>query len=117
MEVRVSVSVLAQAFDADKAPERTNVPAELADHSEMWLMVSDVPPFVHTGAVPLPAFDPPDAAAKPCATRVVEPAAALFAPAAPGSPVCSLMYEPAIPVKVVPADDEPFPRTSRQLFR
>ena len=91
IEVRVRVSVLAHAFDADRAPDRMKFPAVEASHREMWLIVSDVPPFVQTGAVPVPAFDPADAAAKPCATRVVDPAAALLAPAEPGSPVCSLM--------------------------
>lgn len=92
MDNDVSENVLpdAHACDAVSAAEALNVPAVLADQREMWLSVSDVPPFVHGPAVPVIAFDPPDAEAIVADLRVVSPAAAAVAPAAPGSAVCSL---------------------------
>ena len=60
---RVSVSADAHALDAVSVMFPLNVPAVAADHSEMLVIVSDVPPFVHGPAVPVIAFDPADAAA------------------------------------------------------
>jgi hypothetical protein len=88
-EVRVNVFVEAHACDADNAADALKVPALEADHNEMCVKVSDVPPFVHGPTDAEDALDPADAAAIVACLRVVSPAAALFAPAAPGSPVCS----------------------------
>jgi hypothetical protein len=88
--VRENVFVFAQACELDSAPEALNVPAAAAVHRLMWLRVSDVPPFVHADAIDVIAFDPPDAAPIVACLRVVSPAAAAVAPAAPGSAVCSL---------------------------
>jgi hypothetical protein len=90
-DVRENVFVETHAWDADSAAEPLNVPAAAADQIEMWVSVSEVPPFVHEDAIDDIAFDPPDAAAIVACTRVVDPAAAAVAPAEPGSAVWSLM--------------------------
>src|SRR5690348_702226 len=95
-EVRENVLVDTHACDADRAAEPLNVPALEADHRLMWVRVSDVPPLVHEDAIDVIAFDPADAAAIVACTRVVDPAAAAVAPAAPGSAVCSLTNSDAV---------------------
>jgi hypothetical protein len=86
--LRVNVSADAQAFDAVSADPRKFPPVEASQY-DRWLIVSDVPPFVHDGAVPDIAVEPADGAAWVMTTRVVEPAAAAVAPAEPGSAVWS----------------------------
>jgi hypothetical protein len=94
--VSEKVLVLAHACDAVRAALPLNVPAVEADHRLMWLRVSVVPPFVHEDAIDDIAFEPPEAAAIVACTRVVDPAAAAVAPAAPGSPVWSLTKQVAV---------------------
>jgi hypothetical protein len=84
-----NVFVDAHAWLTASGADALNVPPVDADRRLMWLIVSEVPPFVHGPAVPVIAFDPPDAAAIVAAFRVVSPAAAAVAPAAPGSAVWS----------------------------
>jgi hypothetical protein len=87
---RLKVSADAHAFDAVRATENRNVPALDAVHTEMWVSVSDVPPFVHAdGGVPSDSDDPDDEDENTKLLRVVEPTDTLEVPAAPGSPVCS----------------------------
>jgi hypothetical protein len=95
-DVSVNESADAQAFDAVSATENRNVPLVLAVHTEMWVRVSDVPPFVHADGAPLSArADPDDEAAKVAELRVVEPTEMADVPAAPGSAVCSCTNVPA----------------------
>jgi hypothetical protein len=89
-DVRVNVFVETHAWEAVSAADPWKVPADEAVHREMWVRVSEVPPLVHVDAIDVIAFDPPDAAAIVAWTRVVDPAAAAVAPAAPGSAVWSL---------------------------
>jgi hypothetical protein len=97
----VNVSPEAHAFVADSAAECRKLPAVDASQYDTCDRVSDVPPFVHDGAVPEMAMEPADGAAWVMTTRVVEPAAAAFAPAAPGSPVCNFTYTAAGAVQFV----------------
>jgi hypothetical protein len=86
----------AHAFCAVSATENRNVPALLAVHTEMWVRVSEVPPFVHAdGAVPRDRDDPDEELENTKLFRVVDPAETLAVPAAPGSPVCSCTNVPA----------------------
>jgi hypothetical protein len=89
-------------LDAVSANEYRKLPADDASHTEIWVMVSDVPPFVHDGFVPDMALEPADAAAHGIVTRVTEPAAAAVAPAEPGSAVWSFANEPAGAVNAEP---------------
>jgi hypothetical protein len=86
-EVSVNVFVDAHAWDDERAADALNVPAVDADQIEMCDSVSDVPPLVQGPTDALDAFDPPAAAAMVACLRVVSPAAAAVAPAAPGSAV------------------------------
>jgi hypothetical protein len=89
-------SAEAQAFDAVNATVNRSVPADEAVHTEMWVRVSDVPPFVHADGAPLNArADPDDEAANVQLLRVVDPADTADVPAAPGSPVWSCTNVPA----------------------
>jgi hypothetical protein len=85
-DVSVIVFVDTHAWDAVATPENRNVPLVEADHAEMSVMVSEVPPFVHVG-VPDIAIDPDDGAANVALDRVVDPTEMLLVPAAPGAPV------------------------------
>ena len=89
-DVSVNVFVFTHAWEAVRAADALNVPAVEAVQIEMWLIVSEVPPFVHGPAVPVIAFDPPDADAIVACLRDVSPAAAFDVAAEPGSPVWSL---------------------------
>jgi len=92
----VNVSPDAQAFDAVSATENRKVPAVDAVHTEMWVSVSLVPPFVHAdGGVPSDSADPDEELEKMNEFRVAEPADTLEVPAAPGSPTCSCTNVPA----------------------
>lgn len=93
--VNVNVFVATHACGVVNAADQSKLPTVSASHAEMWDSVSFVPPFVQTGAVPVNAIALPDGAAKATVTRVVEPAAAAVAPAAPGSAVCNLRKQPA----------------------
>jgi hypothetical protein len=86
-EVRVNVLPETHACDAVSSTDKSKLPAVTASHTEMWVRVSDVPPFVHTGLVPVRAIALPEGAANANVTRVAEPTAAAVAPAAPGSAV------------------------------
>ncbi|MEU0181791.1 hypothetical protein ABZ312_11470 [Streptomyces sp. NPDC006207] len=80
----------AQARDAVSATVNSSVPDVEAVHTEMWVSVSDVPPFVHAeGGVPSDRADPDDDEENTNELRVVEPTLTLAVPAAPGSPVCN----------------------------
>jgi hypothetical protein len=93
---RLKVSADAHALDAVSATEKRNVPADDAVHTEMWVSVSDVPPFVHAaGGVPSDTVEPADESEKTKLLRVVDPTLTLAVPAAPGSPVCSWANVPA----------------------
>ena len=81
-----SVSPEAHALLALSAALNKNVPAVAADHTEMSVMVSEVPPFVHDGVL-LMAMEPAEAAEKVVDTRVVEPAEMDVVPAVPGGAV------------------------------
>jgi hypothetical protein len=95
-DAKVNESAEAHALEAVNATEKRKVPAELAVHTEMWVRVSDVPPFVHAEGAPLNArADPDDEAAKVQLLRVVDPADTADVPAAPGSPVWSCTNVPA----------------------
>jgi hypothetical protein len=61
--VRVNVFVDAHACEDDRANENRKLPDDDASHTLMCVNVSDVPPFVHDGAVPVWAIDPDAAAA------------------------------------------------------
>jgi hypothetical protein len=92
----VNESVDAQAREAVSATVNSSVPADDAVHTEMWVRVSDVPPFVHAAGAPLNArADPDDEAANVQLLRVVDPADTADVPAAPGSPVWSCTNVPA----------------------
>lgn len=56
----MKVSADAHAFDAVNATENKNVPADDAVHTEMSVIVSDVPPFVHGPTEPDSASAEPD---------------------------------------------------------
>jgi hypothetical protein len=99
----VNVFPFTHACDAVNAALYRKFPAVDASHTEMWVNVSDVPPFVHTGAVPDMAIAPELAADCVTATRVADPTAAAVAPDAPGSAVCSFTNKVATAVNVVPA--------------
>jgi hypothetical protein len=62
----------------------------------MWVSVSVVETLVHGPAVPVIAFEPPEAAAIVACFLVVSPAAAAVVPAAPGSAVWSLTQQLAV---------------------
>jgi hypothetical protein len=86
----VNVSADAHALLAVSATENRNVPADDAVHTEIWVSVSDVPPFVHAaGAVLRLSDDPDEELENTNEFRVAEPTLTLEVPAAPGSPVCS----------------------------
>ena len=85
-DVRFRVSPLVHAFDADSVTENKNVPEVDADHTEISVIVSDVPPLVNDG-VPDIVTTPADAAPKVKLERVDEPALTLVVPAVPGSAV------------------------------
>src|SRR3954462_1873842 len=95
-EVRVKVLVLTHAWVDVSAADPWNVPAETAVHRLMWDSVSVVVTFVHGPAVPVIAFDPPEAAAIVGFFLVVSRAAAAVVPAAPGSAVWSLTKQDAV---------------------
>jgi hypothetical protein len=86
-DVSVNVFVLTHACDAVSAAEYWKFPADVASHTEMWLIVSDVPPFVHAAGDEVSDMDPADAALNVSAFRVASHTAAAVAPAAPGSAV------------------------------
>ena len=88
----VNVSAEAHTFDAVSATEKRNVPALEAVHTEMSVIVSDVPPFVHGPTLEDSASaEPPDDAASVAWIRVVDPALIAVVPAAPGFAVCNCM--------------------------
>jgi hypothetical protein len=58
----VNVFPDAHACDAVSATDHRNVPAVEASNTAMWLIVSDVPPFVHGPIDAEMAFDPDEAA-------------------------------------------------------
>jgi hypothetical protein len=92
---RVNVSAEAHALLAVSATVANSVPADEAVHTEIWVSVSLVPPFVHAdGGVPSDSDDPEDEDEKTNELRVVEPTDTLVVPAAPGSPVCSCTNVP-----------------------
>ena len=102
-DVSVNVFVDTHACEAVKAAEYWKFPAVVESHTEMWLIVSDVPPFVHAAGEDVRLIDPADAALNVNALRVVSPAAAAVVPDAPGSAVCSFAACTAGAVNVVPA--------------
>jgi hypothetical protein len=104
-EVRVKVLVFTHACDADSTADPWNVPEDTSDQRLMCEIVSVVDTFVHGPAVPVIAFDPTDAEAIVACLRVVSPAAAAVAPAAPGSAVCN--FTQAFVVENVPSS-QPF---------
>lgn len=87
-DVNCRVSPEAHAFDDDRAAENRNVPDVDADHTEMSVMVSEVPPFVQVGWVDK-LIDPDDAVPNVAEARVVEPAEIDVVPAEPGAAVCN----------------------------
>jgi hypothetical protein len=95
-EVSENESPLAQAFEADRAPEPLKVPAVEADQRAMCVRVSDVPPLVHEEAIEVMATEPPEAVPIVAETREVEPADTAVVPAAPGSAVCSSTKTPPV---------------------
>lgn len=100
--VRVNVFVDAHAWLEVSAADHRKFPAVDASHTLMCERVSEVPPFVHAGLVPVNAIALDDAAENVAATRVVDPAAAFDAPAEPGSPVCNFTNVPDGAVVAVP---------------
>jgi hypothetical protein len=99
MDVNVSVSVLTTALDEVRAADQWKLPPVEADQTEMCVMVS-VPVMVNAGE-----FDSaiaPDAAAENVADCRVVTTDGWRVPAEPGSPMCSWMKVPAMPVKVMP---------------
>src|ERR1041385_5219274 len=100
---RGKVSADAHALDGVSATVNRSVPALLAVHTEMWVSVSLVPPFVHAdGGVPSDSADPDEEDEKTKLLRVVEPTEMLEVPAAPGSPVCSCTNVPATALYAAP---------------
>jgi hypothetical protein len=89
----VKLSPIATVLGVVRSSEPRNVPAEVADQNETCEYVSAVLTFVQLTSAEF-VIAPDDAAEQVTATRVVLPAA-LFAPAAPGSPVCSLTQNAA----------------------
>lgn len=85
-DVSCIVSADAHAFDVVTVPENKNVPLLDADHAEMSVIVSDVPPFVQDG-VPDIVTTPDDADPNVALERPVEPTETLAVPADPGAPV------------------------------
>jgi hypothetical protein len=80
----------AHTLDEVSATVNSSVPDVDAVHTEMWVSVSLVPPFVHADGAELSASDDPDdEAANVKLLRVVEPTDTLDVPAAPGSPTCN----------------------------
>ena len=104
IDVRVSESPVFIVTDADSGIEEPNVPAELADHSEISVTTSPLVPaqFVHAGAVPLVATDPADADAHVAAGLVVT-LETFDVPADPGVPVCSWTLFALVPVMLFSA--------------
>lgn len=90
-DVKVKVFVFTHACEEVRAADALNVPAVDAVQIEMCVSVSVVDTFVQGPAVPVIAFDPPDAEAIVAAFRDVSPAAAAVVPAEPGSAVWSSM--------------------------
>ncbi|MGQ4343575.1 hypothetical protein ACN6LG_003966 [Streptomyces sp. SAS_275] len=85
MAVAVNESPDDHAFDELSATENRNVPLVDAVQTEMSVIVSEVPPFVHDGFVPVSASaDPDEEAANVKTLRVVDPALIAVVPAAPG---------------------------------
>jgi hypothetical protein len=75
------------------ATDHKNRPPEEADHTVTSVKVSDVPPFVHDGAVPVNVTAEPDAEVVNVAClRVALPTEELPVPAAPGAPVCNCTH-------------------------
>ncbi|MEU3613499.1 hypothetical protein ABZ725_14445 [Streptomyces sp. NPDC006872] len=90
MAVAVKESADDHAFDADRATENRNVPELDAVQIERWVIVSEVPPFVHDGFVPVSASaDPDDDAANVNTDLLDDPALMAVVPAAPGFAVWS----------------------------
>jgi hypothetical protein len=86
----VKVSADAHARLVVNATENRNVPALLAVHTEMFVIVSLVPPFVHGPTLADSASaDPAEDAANVAWIRVDDPALIAVVPAAPGLAVCS----------------------------
>jgi hypothetical protein len=109
-DVRVNVLPLAHACELVSAMEPRKLPPDDASHREMCDSVSLVPPLVHAVGEAEMDLEPDDAADHDNDCRVVDPAAALLAPDAPGSPVCNFTYTVVMPVNVVA------PRTSSHLL-
>jgi hypothetical protein len=82
------VSPDAHALEVVSVAENRNVPAVDADHTAMSVIVSEVPPFVHCGVLPMDV-EPAEAAPKVTESRVVDPTDTLVVPAVPGSAVWS----------------------------
>lgn len=83
-EVRVNVSPDTQARDAVRAALILNT---VVIHAATWLMVSEVPPFVHGPVDALVVLVPPEDADAAPVFFELSPADAFDVPAAPGSPV------------------------------
>lgn len=83
------VSPAVTEADEESAPVQRQLPLVLASQSDQCVYVSVVETFVHS-AVPDVAMLPLAAALHETTLRVAS-VAALFVPASPGSPVCSLM--------------------------
>lgn len=86
------MSADAQVLPVVNAADHRKFPEVDADHTEMWVTVSEVPPLVHDGWVPVNAIAPEDAAENVTAERVVEPADTALVPLAPGSAVWICTY-------------------------
>lgn len=59
----MNVLPVAHACDPDSAKLNRKLPADDASHAEIWVMLSDVPPFVHGPELDAWAHDPDAAAA------------------------------------------------------
>jgi hypothetical protein len=99
--VNVSVSVDAHAFDADNVIDPTNTVPDVC-HSEMFVIVSLVPPFVHGPVFADNASDRADDVVNDSDFFELSPTLTFEVPAAPGLPVCSCAVSADTAVYAVP---------------
>jgi hypothetical protein len=88
--VKVNVLVDTHACEDDSGTDHRNVPPEEADQIATSVNVSDVPPLLHDGLVPVNAIAEPAAeVVNVTCLRVELPADTAVVPAAPGVAVCN----------------------------
>lgn len=115
--VNVYVFVATHVWGTVRGAVHRTTPAEVWLQLETCVKVSVVPPFVHSGLVPVKPIAPAAAAVKVATWRLVSPAAAAVVPAEPGSAVCSFVFTDAGAVVATPRIQFSHSATTFTLWR